>query len=352
MTARILAVALILLAVFAPPARAEAGWRWPVDGEVATPYRNAGDPYASGQHRGIDIVAPAGSRVTAATGGVVTFAGSVGDAGLTVSIRTVDGRFDTSYLHLGSASVQRGDHVGAGDSIGTVGTSGRRSLAAAHLHFGVRDAGQRHAYRDPLTLLPPPPAVAPRPLQPIPVAAPAPDVLAPAPAPGVPATAPPLVAPQSLPLAEPRKAPEPRPLPAPGPVPEAPPVSPALPTLGPLAAPAAAPAPGSAPPRFGHHPSAPSAPSAPSTAGRAAAVRAPAMGSAPSAPRRLAPGRRHPGAAAPRTRAPGRGGVDLGWLAACSALVAAAALLGRPAGPRRAMRTTRALVAIEGRADR
>ena len=48
---------------------ANAGWTWPVDGEVITPYRNGSDPYAPGQHRGIDIAAPVGTAVRAAAAG-------------------------------------------------------------------------------------------------------------------------------------------------------------------------------------------------------------------------------------------------------------------------------------------
>ena len=50
----LLAPSLLLLA----PATARAGapgWRWPVSGAVITGYRNGDDPYAGGQHRGIDF---------------------------------------------------------------------------------------------------------------------------------------------------------------------------------------------------------------------------------------------------------------------------------------------------------
>ncbi len=117
-------------------------------------YANAGGSYAAGQHRGIDVGAATGTPVVAAVGGTVRFAGVVGTSGLTVSVRTADGRFDTSYLHLGETSVRAGDAVGAGERIGAAGASGPPSSAAPHLHFGVRDAATRH-YRDPLALLPP-----------------------------------------------------------------------------------------------------------------------------------------------------------------------------------------------------
>ena len=181
-----LPLALIALATavlsFAPPAVATDGWTWPVAGELITPYRNGTDPYASGQHRGIDIGAPVGTPVVAAAAGEVRFAGTAGSNGLTVSIRTADG-YDTSYLHLSALSVPAGAAVSAGDRLGAVGTTGSRSAEAPHLHFGVREAGSRHAYIDPLTLLgaPPAPAPAPRPAEPQP--APAPPLAVPPPAP-------------------------------------------------------------------------------------------------------------------------------------------------------------------------
>src|SRR3954467_14347239 len=117
------------------------GWTWPIRGPVLTAYRNGGDPYAAGQHRGIDIGAPVGSRVAAAAGGTVTFAGVVGSSGLTVSERTADGRFDLSYLHLSSLAVQRGEVVTQGAPVGAVGVSGRRSVATPPLPLGAPQAG-------------------------------------------------------------------------------------------------------------------------------------------------------------------------------------------------------------------
>ena len=64
---RLLLVLISLLslgAVLAAPA--QAAWIWPVRGEVITPYRNGSDPYAAGQHRGIDIAAAVGTQVVAA----------------------------------------------------------------------------------------------------------------------------------------------------------------------------------------------------------------------------------------------------------------------------------------------
>src|SRR5437868_15245829 len=115
-----LAAAVLLLLASAPPATASPGWQWPVRGQVITPFRNGSDPYAGGQHRGIDIAAPVGTDVVAAAGGIVRHAGVAGDSGLTVSVRA--GGYDVSYLHLASVAVKAGREVAAGERIGTVGT--------------------------------------------------------------------------------------------------------------------------------------------------------------------------------------------------------------------------------------
>jgi hypothetical protein len=204
-----LATTLFALLLLVPPASAE--WVWPTRGEVITPYRNGTDPYAAGQHRGIDIAAGTGMPVVAAASGEVRFAGTAGSSGLTVSVRTADGRYDTSYLHLSSTSVRDGDSVAAGQQLGAVGTTGSRSATAPHLHFGVRDAGSRHAYHDPLGFLPPPTTTQPPRGTPAPEPAPVPVRPAPAPAPvQTPATRPVPVRrplPRPVPAGEPRRVP-------------------------------------------------------------------------------------------------------------------------------------------------
>ena len=186
----------------AAPAVADP-WRWPVRGDVLTDFANAGGPYAAGQHRGIDVGAPTGTPVTAAVGGTVRFSGLVGSSGLTVSVRTADGRFDTSYLHLSTAAVRTGQAVGAGERIGAVGTSGRRSTTAPRLHFGVCDAGTRR-YRDPLDFLPPAPGVREAP-RPVPIAVRGPVRVGPAPQPVL-AHRFPVSVPQRMPAAAPSRA--------------------------------------------------------------------------------------------------------------------------------------------------
>ena len=299
-----LATALVLSVVGAPPAA--AAWVWPLHGQVITPYRNGDDPYARGQHRGIDIAGQVGAPVVAATGGVVRFAGTAGYSGLTVGIRTADGRYDTSYLHLSAIAVRKGERVAAGERLGAVGTTGRRSAAQPHLHFGVRDAGSRHGYHDPLDFLPPPARPRPEPRRtPIPVGAPA----RPSPVPhAVPVAGPPLAAPRRAPHGLPVSRPSPalRPLPGLHRVPGV------APQLGPTAA-----------TRVG-----------PSGAPARTPLTAPHPPHPPHVPQSVAPPERHPHAS------PAGHGPDLGWALVCAGLLLAAAFMGAGGGPGRAARSS------------
>lgn len=174
-----LALALLIASILlAWPAAAAAAWTWPVEGPVLSPFSHDGSRYGAGFHRGIDIEARPGTPVAAATDGLVTFVGRAADSGLTVGLRTADGRFDTAYLHLEAATVEKGQEVEAGSVLGRAGVSGRPSSGVPHLHFGVRDAGTASAYRDPLDFLggdiPAPPAGGPLATRPPKVAGPLP----------------------------------------------------------------------------------------------------------------------------------------------------------------------------------
>jgi hypothetical protein len=324
-----LAVALNLLPGTAT-ADSGGGWTWPIRGPVVTTYRNGSDPYAAGQHRGVDIGAPVGARVVAATRGTVTFAGTVGSSGLTVAERTADGRFDLSYLHLASAAVHSGDQVGAGAVLGSVGTSGRSSADQPHLHFGVREAGSHTAYRDPLDFLPPLPAAeAPRPTPaPVPVAHPA--------------------TPPEHPAAAHDPAPAAFPVPAALPAPTAHP-SP-VPSAGPHPAPATQQAPApvlTAPSHGGLHPAVVNpnsvaiqsdhdAPAQPHPAVRHDGIPAPSRGpSSSTSPAATAHPPHVSHATGSHHATHPHHGIDLGWLAACLGLIAAATALGHPDGTRR-----------------
>jgi hypothetical protein len=150
---------LVALQVGVQPALA---WAWPVDGPVLRPFVLGDDPYAGGQHRGVDIGAPAGTPVGAPAAGTVSFAGTVPTGGKTITIRTADG-YAVTLQRLGSISVPRGPAVGEGDVVGSVGPA-----TEPYVYLGVRKADEPDGYVDPLGLLPPL-APAPAPNEPAPV---------------------------------------------------------------------------------------------------------------------------------------------------------------------------------------
>src|SRR3954465_1760275 len=106
-------LAFLLLALVAAPA-AEA-WSWPVGGPVLRPFVVGDDPYAGGQHRGIDVAAAPGESVFAPAAGTVSFAGTVPTGGRTITIRTGDG-YAVTLLHLGSLGVHEQDAVVQGQA--------------------------------------------------------------------------------------------------------------------------------------------------------------------------------------------------------------------------------------------
>ena len=194
-----------------PPA---AAWTWPVKGPVLQKFVLGDDPYAAGQHRGIDIGAPAGATVFAPVSGTVSFAGTVPVSGRSVTIQTADG-YSVTLTHLGLTSVGRGAKVTEGDTVGTIGPSGEVEHDVPYVHLGVRRSEDPNGYVDPLLFLPAltAPPVAPSPAPPAPPA-PAPPpaaaspraVTAPAPAASGPATPAAPVVMGSRPNARPRTA--------------------------------------------------------------------------------------------------------------------------------------------------
>jgi murein DD-endopeptidase MepM/ murein hydrolase activator NlpD len=146
-------VVLVLL-VWAPAAYA---WSWPVQGPVLQPFAyDESHPYASGQHRGIDIGADAaGEQVVAPAAGTVTFAGSVPTNGESLTIQTPDG-YAVTLTHLGAILVAKGVVIDEGQAVATIGPSGTPELDRPYVHLGIRTASDPNGYLDPLGLLPPP----------------------------------------------------------------------------------------------------------------------------------------------------------------------------------------------------
>lgn len=98
-------------------------------------------------HSGIDLAAPIGTRIKAADGGKVTFAGYNGALGYMVAIDHGGGR-ETWYGHCSKLFVKKGDRVYQGQHIANVGNTGRST--GPHVHFEVHINGKT---KNPLNYL-------------------------------------------------------------------------------------------------------------------------------------------------------------------------------------------------------
>ncbi|MBN1567059.1 MAG: M23 family metallopeptidase [Acidobacteria bacterium] len=107
-------------------------------------------------HLGVDYAAPVGTPVQSVGAGKVIRAGRNGGAGKMVTIRH-SGGYETSYLHLSRIAVKTGAHVGQGDVIGYVGSTGLST--GPHLDFRIRHHGK--AINPSKVIFPPNPPVSP-----------------------------------------------------------------------------------------------------------------------------------------------------------------------------------------------
>lgn len=127
-------------AVAVAPTAVPGALAWPAAGAMTSGFGPRVHP-VTGAHRlhaGVDIAAPASAAVWAAAPGTVTFAGTLGGYGTTVTIDH-GGQVSTLYAHLTADNVSRGEQVRAGQVVGTVGATG--VVTGPHLHFEVRVAG-------------------------------------------------------------------------------------------------------------------------------------------------------------------------------------------------------------------
>lgn len=102
--------------------------------EVSSAFGSRG----GGRHTGVDLRNPKGTPIRAADDGVVTFAGYSGSYGNIVKLSHGNG-LETWYAHCNTMSVSVGQVVKKGDTIATVGITGRAT--GYHLHFEVRKNG-------------------------------------------------------------------------------------------------------------------------------------------------------------------------------------------------------------------
>ncbi len=90
----------------------------------------------SGVHKGIDIFAPKGRDVVAATGGLVLWKGELARGGKAVVVLGPKWRCHY-YAHLDGYQTHFLDIVSGGEPIGYVGTTGNAAGKSPHLHYSV-----------------------------------------------------------------------------------------------------------------------------------------------------------------------------------------------------------------------
>jgi murein DD-endopeptidase MepM/ murein hydrolase activator NlpD len=86
-------------------------------------------------HTGLDFAAPSGTPIYAVANGVVTSVGYDGAYGNKTVITLEDGT-ELWFCHQTSVNVSVGQEVHAGDTIGSVGSTG--NTTGPHLHLEVR----------------------------------------------------------------------------------------------------------------------------------------------------------------------------------------------------------------------
>ncbi len=118
--------------------RPVTGWR------VTSGFGRRGDD----RHDGIDIGAPAGTAVRAAAAGEVAYAGNLPGYGNVIILRH-GGGYATVYAHNAWNMVGEGRRVRRGETIATVGRTGRTT--GPNLHFEVR---RDNIPQDPMRYLP------------------------------------------------------------------------------------------------------------------------------------------------------------------------------------------------------
>ncbi len=120
-------------AVPRPPAATGKGFIWPVRGRVISGF---GVKSKGLRNDGINIAAKRGTPVVATENGVVAYAGNeIRGFGNLLLIKHAGG-WISAYAHNDSVLVKRGQKVGKGQQIATVGSTG--SVKSPQLHFEMR----------------------------------------------------------------------------------------------------------------------------------------------------------------------------------------------------------------------
>jgi murein DD-endopeptidase MepM/ murein hydrolase activator NlpD len=116
---------------------------WPVrSGYITSTFGFRKDPFRgrSTFHKGVDFAGVRGSPVVAVAEGVVTFSGKQSGYGNLVEVRHKDGLV-TRYGHCQKRLVREGDQVAHGQTIATLGSTGRST--GPHVHFEILVGGKQ-----------------------------------------------------------------------------------------------------------------------------------------------------------------------------------------------------------------
>ena len=102
-------------------------------------------------HEAIDIMAPQGTSVVAAAPGVIETLFESDAGGMTIYVRSNDGRTIHYYAHLDkyAEGLKEGQKVRRGQRLGEVGSSGNASADAPHLHFAILQTTKDAAWWEP-----------------------------------------------------------------------------------------------------------------------------------------------------------------------------------------------------------
>jgi murein DD-endopeptidase MepM/ murein hydrolase activator NlpD len=110
--------------------------QWPADGPVSSGFGMRGGRF----HGGIDISGERGTPIVAVDHGVVMFSGRGPDGYGNVVMLEHGGGLVSLYAHNDRNIVRQGERVRRGQTVATIGDTGRAS--GPHLHFEVHQHGQ------------------------------------------------------------------------------------------------------------------------------------------------------------------------------------------------------------------
>ena len=130
-----------------------SGWGAPVANIIVTsPFGGRADPtgFSGSFHNGIDMGGTSSTPIMASRSGTVVQASFDGSASNYIIIDHGDGYY-SYYLHLSNYIATPGQSVSAGQTIGTMGTTGNST--GVHLHFGIATSSNWSGFVDPAPFL-------------------------------------------------------------------------------------------------------------------------------------------------------------------------------------------------------